>query len=105
LSHHNPFTPTQNVFRGLLSGRSLFVLERDRQAGFPWIETIALGSCITAVRGDDDNVYVTSRNGSLYVFAKTLPLQLTQSVPISDYGLSAIDVVGSNIYVAKVRPR
>src|SRR5262245_43427749 len=78
----------------------LFVLERDRFGKFPWIQTIKLDSPLTAVRGDDDNVYVTSRDGQLHVFSKTWPLQLMQSMPVSSYGLAAVEVVGSNIYVA-----
>jgi hypothetical protein len=94
------YADNERIFAGSYQG-DLFVLERDRESNFPWIDTIALGASITAVRGDEENVYVTSRNGILYVFAKTWPLQLTQSVPISDYGLAAMDVVGNNVYVAK----
>jgi hypothetical protein len=94
------YADNERIFAGSYQG-DLFVLERDRESNFPWIETITLGASITAVRGDEDNVYVTSRNGSFYVFAKSWPLQLTQSVPLSDYGLAAMDVVGSSVYVAK----
>jgi len=79
----------------------LFVLERDRFENFPWTQTVSLGSPLTAVRGDDDNVYVTSRDGHLYVLSKTWPLQLVQSIPVSSYGLAAMDVVAPNVYVAK----
>jgi hypothetical protein len=79
----------------------VFVLERDRQNDFPWIQTINLGTPLTAVRGDDEYLYVTSRNGNLFVFAKTWPVQLVYSVPLSNYGLGAVEVVGTNVYVAK----
>jgi hypothetical protein len=35
------------------------------------------------------------------VFAKTWPVQLLYSVPLSSYGLAAVEVVGTNVYVAK----
>jgi hypothetical protein len=94
------YADSERIFAGSYEG-DLFVFERDRETNFPLIETIALGSCITAVRGDEDNVYVTGRNGNFYVFTKTWPLLLSQSIPLSDYGLASLEVVGTSVYVAK----
>ena len=79
----------------------LFILERDRQSGFPLIQTIALGAPLVAVRGDKDKLYVASRNGNLYVFNKTWPAQLSRAIPISTYGLSSLELAGKEVYVAK----
>jgi hypothetical protein len=94
------YADSERIFAGSYQG-DLFVLERDRQANFPWIQTIQVGAPLTAVRGDEDNVYVASRDGNLYVFSKTWPLQLVQLVPLSSYGLAALEIVGPSVYVAK----
>jgi hypothetical protein len=79
----------------------LFVLERDRETNFQLIETIHLGAPLTAVRGNKDRLFVTSRTGALYTFLKTWPLQLEESVPLSNYGLSSLQVTSKHVYVAK----
>jgi hypothetical protein len=80
----------------------LFVLRRDRKAHFPLLQTIHLGSPLTAIRGDDNNLYVSSRDGTLYVFTKTWPIgPPLQSMQLSQYGLASLEVIGNNVYVAK----
>jgi hypothetical protein len=80
----------------------LFILRRDRKAHFPLLQTIHVGSPLTAIRGDDNYVYVSSRNGTLYVFTKTWPIaEPVQSMELSQYGLSSVEVIGSNVYVAQ----
>jgi hypothetical protein len=83
------------------AGGDLFVLERDRETNFPLIQTIHLGAPLTAVRGNKTKLFVTSKNGNLYTFQKTWPLQLEQSVKLSTYGLNSLQVTGGNVYVAK----
>jgi len=80
----------------------LFVLRRDSKAHFPLLQTIHVGSPLTAIRGDDNYVYVSSRNGTLYVFAKTWPIgPPIQSMQLSQYGLASLEVIGNDVYVAK----
>jgi hypothetical protein len=80
----------------------LFVLRRDRKTHFPLLQTIHLGSPLTAIRGDDHNLYVSSRNGTLYVFTKTWPVgPPTQSMQLSQYGLASLEIIGNNVYAAK----
>jgi hypothetical protein len=79
----------------------LFVLDRDRETNFQLLETIHIGTPLTAIRGNEDRVFVTSRNGNLYSFLKTWPLQREQSVLLSSYGLSSLQVTSDNVYVAK----
>jgi hypothetical protein len=80
----------------------LFVLARDRDHDFPLIQTVHLDSSLTSVRGDDNKVYVTSRDGTLYVFDKSWPaIQQTAAFTLSNYGLAALEVVGGHVYAAK----
>jgi hypothetical protein len=91
----------ERLFLGSYQG-DLFVLRRDRKANFPLMETIHLGAPLTSVRGNEKNIYVTSRNGKLYTFAKTWPrLQLTEKMSLSTYGLTGLDITGGGLYVAK----
>ncbi len=94
------YADSERIFACSFQG-DLFVLARDRQTNFPLIQTIRLSSPLTAVRGDANFLYVSSADGNLYMFAKTWPLQFVKSVPVSYYGLSAVEVVGSEVYVAK----
>jgi hypothetical protein len=79
----------------------LFILDRNRETNFQLIDTIHLGAPLTAVRGNRDRLFVTSKNGNLYTFLKTWPLQLEQSVKLSNYGLNSLQVTARNVYVAK----
>jgi hypothetical protein len=94
------YADSERIFACSVEG-DLFVLERDRETNFQLIQTIHVGVPLTAVRGSKDRVFVTSRTGALYSFLKTWPLQLEQSVPVSNYGLSSLQVTSSNVYVAK----
>jgi hypothetical protein len=94
------YADAERIFAGSYQG-DLFVLERDRQSNFPTIQVIKLGSPLSVVRGNDSDVYVTSTDGNLYQFAKTWPLRFVKSVPLAYYGLSALEVVGSDVYVGK----
>jgi hypothetical protein len=80
----------------------LFVLRRDSKAHFPLLQTIHVGFPLTAIRGDDKNIYVSSRNGTLYIFTKTWPIGAPiQSMQLSQYGLATLEVIGDSVYVAK----
>src|SRR5437762_165410 len=47
----------------------LFVLARDRAAGFPLVEIVDVSPFpLTAVRGDEQFVYVTSQEGTLATY-------------------------------------
>jgi hypothetical protein len=94
------YADSERIFACSAEG-DLFVLERDRETNFQLIQTIHLGVPLTAVRGNKDRLFVTSRTGALYTFLKTWPLQPEQSVPVSNYGLSSLQVTSSNVYVAK----
>jgi hypothetical protein len=94
------YADSERIFACSAEG-DLFVLERDRETNFQLIQTIHLSVPLTAVRGNKDRLFVTSRTGALYTFLKTWPLQLEQSVPVSNYGLSSLQVTSSNVYVAK----
>jgi hypothetical protein len=80
---------------------TLFVVQRDRKSNFPVIQTISFGAPLTSIRGDVHNVYIASANGYLYLYKKTTPLQLVQAIPLSNYGLSSVQVVGTEVFVAK----
>jgi len=95
------YADSERIFLCSFQG-DLFVLRRDAKSHFPLLQTIHIGSSLTAVRGDRTNVYVTSRNGFLYVFPKTWPLpQPAQSLQLSSYGLTSLEVLGGGVYVAK----
>jgi hypothetical protein len=53
------------------------------------------------VRGNNRKLFVTSRDGKLYTFAKSWPLQLEQAELLSEYGLSGLQLIGTKVYVAK----
>jgi hypothetical protein len=79
----------------------LFVLDRDRTTNFQLLQTIRFGAPLTAVRGNNRKLFVTSRDGKLYTFAKSWPLQFEQSEQLSEYGLSGLQLIGKDVYVAK----
>ena len=60
-----------------------------------------MGGRLTAVRGDEDNVYIAGTDGNLYRFSKTWPVRLLQVTPLSNYGLNALHVAGQDLYVAR----
>ena len=94
------YADSERVYLGSFQG-DLFVLKRDQTAGFPQLQTVHLGSPLTAVRGNRDTIYVTSRDGTLYVFAKSWPLQLVRSTQLSSYGLTSLEVLDDDVYLAK----
>ncbi len=100
VSSESIYADAERVFAASYQG-DLFILERDRQAEYPLLETIHLGAQLTAVRGDEDNVYVAGADGNLYRFLKTWPVRLVQVTPLSYYGLNGVNVVGQDLYVAK----
>lgn len=79
----------------------LFVLARDRSADFPLIQTINFSSSLTAVRGDEDFLYVSAWDGILHIYRKTVPLQEFTNVRVADYRLSSLAVWGDHIYVGR----
>lgn len=80
----------------------LFVLSRNRSANFPLREVIQDTSApLTAVRGDLRHLYVASADGSLRVYRKGPRLTRIATLPLSDFGLSALAVTGADLYVAK----
>lgn len=95
------YADSERIFLCSYQG-DLFVLARDREDGFPLIQTVHLKSALTSVRGDDNKVYVTSRDGILYVFDKGWPaIKQTAAYTLSNYGLAAVEVVGGHVYTAK----
>jgi hypothetical protein len=94
------YADTERIFVCSTQG-DIFVLDRDRETNFQLIQTINLGVPLTAVRGNKDRLFVTSKNGSLYTFLKRWPVQLEQTVQLSNYGLNSLQVTGRNVYVAK----
>ena len=100
VSSHVVYADADRIYLGSFQG-SLFILKRDRQAAFPLIQTIPIGSPVAGVRGDKEKLYVSGGDGRLYIFNKTWPVQLSGSIFLSNYGLSALDVAGGKIYVAK----
>jgi hypothetical protein len=95
------YADSERIFLCSYQG-DLFVLARDRQEDFPLIQTVHLHAPLTSVRGDDHNVYATSRDGTLYVFEKSWPaIQQTAAFTLSNYGLAALEVVGGHVYTAK----
>jgi len=100
VSSQSIYADAERIFAASFQG-DLFILERDRQAGYSLLETIHLGGRLTAVRGDEENVYITGSEGNLYRFSKTWPARLLQATPLSNYGLNALHVAGQDLYVAK----
>jgi WD40 repeat protein len=82
----------------------LFVLARDPAANFPLLETIQVSANpLTAVRGDNKYLYVTSRDGNLRVYdvkTSSEPLKLLRTIPLIYFGLSSMALVGDRLYVS-----
>jgi hypothetical protein len=71
----------------------LFILERSVARDFPLVATIDVSSApLTAVRGDDQAIFVSSADGSLYVFSKVQPFPLLNTLTLSPFGLNALAV-------------
>lgn len=99
LTGRSVYADDTRIFASSYQG-DLFILERNRDKGFPLIQTIHLGTPLTAVTGDARNVYVSGRDGNLYVFSKSWPLQAVGPVPLSHEGLASVALAGNNLYVA-----
>jgi hypothetical protein len=84
------------IYLGSAQG-TLFVLARDRAAGFPIVQTMELGVPITGVRGDADRLYVATTDG-LWVLAKGPSLTVVAARALSTY-LGTVDVLGEKVYV------
>lgn len=80
---------------------TLFVLARDRFADFPLIQTVVLKTRLTAVRGDQKNIYVSTGDGQLMIFSKTFPLRQVKTISLSDFGLNSLAVLENQVYVSK----
>jgi hypothetical protein len=95
------YADADRIYLASFQGK-LFVLARDRPADFPLLEVVQDTIFpLTAVRGDQCNLYVSSADGMLRVYRKEHPLALTAEILLSDYGLSSLALVGEKIYVAK----
>jgi hypothetical protein len=94
------YADRQRIFACSTQG-DLFVLDRNRETNFQLLETIHLGSSLTAVRGNNRKLFVTSRDGKLYTFDKSWPLQFEQAEQLSEYGLNGLELIGGKVYVAK----
>jgi hypothetical protein len=95
------YADEQRIYLASFQGK-LFVLARDRLANFPLLEIIQdTTSPLTAVRGDPENLYVTSGDGNLRIYRKDNPLVLVDTIPLSDFGLSSLDLQQGNIYVSR----
>jgi hypothetical protein len=70
----------------------LFILERSVQKNFPVVAVIDVSwAPLTAVRGDDQFLFVTSGDGSLYVFGRRPPFPRLNVLTLSSAGLNAIE--------------
>ena len=99
LTGQSVYADNQRIFASSYQG-DLFILERNRDEGFPLIQTIHLNAPLSAVAGDDNHVYVSGRDGNLYIFSKTWPVQSVGSRPLSQAGLASVNLAGNNVYVA-----
>src|SRR6516162_5165668 len=99
LTGQSVYADNQRIFASSYQG-DLFILERNRDEGFPLIQTIHLNAPLSAVAGDDHHVYVSSRDGNLYVFSKTWPVRCVGSIALSQAGLASVGLAGNNVYVA-----
>lgn len=80
----------------------LFVLERDRASNFPVLQVIEDStSALSGVTGDKENLYVTSVDGRVRVYHKTIPLQLVRTEQVAPFQLGGAEVVGTNLYVSR----
>lgn len=80
----------------------LFVLSRNRSTNFPLLEVIQDTSApLTAVRGDRRYLYVTAADGVLRVYRRGSRLTRVATLSLAGFGLNALAVDGTNIYVAK----
>src|SRR5215469_13707489 len=93
LTAQSVYADNERIFASSYQG-DLFILQRNRDEGFPLIQTIHLDTPLTAVTGDGQNVYVSGRDGNLYVFSKTWPVQAAGSMPLSQAGLASVGLAG-----------
>lgn len=79
----------------------LFVLARDRASNFPIIQLIHEdNSILTAVTGDEENVYVTTRNGTLRIYKKEDTfLRLVSTLTNLAWGLNSVKSYGDSIFI------
>ena len=97
LTPHAMYADRDRIYLGSFQG-TLFVLARDRAAGFPVIQTIDIGMPITAVLGDANRLYLTAPDGNLRVFSKETPLRLVATRSFSTYLGTVVDF-GDKLYL------
>jgi hypothetical protein len=94
---------SHRVYLASVQGK-LFVLARDRRAGFPTVQVVRVStSQLAAVRGDASHVYVLARDGVLRVYRRRAPLVLQRVrrvLPAKDGRLGSLVVLGGRIYVS-----
>ncbi len=101
------FTTTQSVYATqsniyLASAQgTLFVVKRSKAQNFPVIQTLNIGSPLTAVRGYDNKLFVASSDGYLRQYTTTNPLTLVKTVQLSTYGLRSIAIANNTVYVSR----
>jgi hypothetical protein len=101
VSNQAVYADRERIYLASYQGK-LFVLARNRSANFPLLQVIQDTSApLTAVRGDLRNLYVTSADGVLRVYRKSARLARIATLALSSFGLSAVAVKGTNLYVAK----
>jgi len=94
------YADAERIFAGSYQG-DLFVMERDRSANFPVVQVLHFAAGVTAIHGDEDWLYVATRDGNMHQFSKTWPIQSTVSMLIARHGVSAVRASGNKVYVAK----
>ncbi len=84
------YADRDHIYLGSYDG-TLFVLARDRASDFPITQTIAGGTPITGIRGDDSRLYVASAF-DLRVYTKGAALRLA-ATPISKTYLGTVELL------------
>lgn len=99
LVQQSVYADADRIYLGSYQGQ-LFVLARDRAANFPIIQTIQIGPPLTAVRGNEQYVFISCGDGKVRVYRKEHPM-LTHVTDISvvDYRIGELGIFGDDLYV------
>lgn len=98
-TQHSVYADADRIYLSSAQG-TLFVLSRDRAANFPLIQTIHVGTPLSAVRGDSQYIFVSCGDGKLRVYRKDHPLLTpVATIQVASFRLDELGVVGDDIYV------
>jgi hypothetical protein len=99
LTPETVYADRKHVFLASYQGK-LFILDRTK-SDYPIVATIQVSAFpLRSVRGDQQNVYVTSNDGKLYAYQNREPFTMVAEMAYSRYGLLSLVVEKKTLLIS-----